>query len=96
MQRLEAATYVHAKQACYLCLNPAPGVDTDQPIEGEGNLYLCNGCIHDLAMVAGFDLHLVDQLERAEVKVAGLEGALNRMKDQLTRARARARAAESK
>lgn len=56
MERIENAEYVHAKQACYLCLNNHDCVSTDIQIEGEGILAICRSCIADLARTAGFDL----------------------------------------
>lgn len=54
MQRVENAAYVHAKQSCYLCLQPHDGVDTEVQIDYEGVLFLCRGCIRSLAETAGF------------------------------------------
>lgn len=56
MEREASASYYHARQACYLCLNPNDVVDTSIQIEGEGVLAICRGCIADLARTAGFDL----------------------------------------
>lgn len=54
MQRTENASYQHARQACYLCLDPHDGVDSEVTIEYEGVLFLCKGCIRSLALTAGF------------------------------------------
>ena len=45
MELMAEATTGHAKQACYLCLNPSPVVDMGVVIEGEGFLALCPGCL---------------------------------------------------
>lgn len=54
MQRTENAGYQHARQACYLCLDPHDGVDTEVQIDYEGVLFLCRSCIGQLALTAGF------------------------------------------
>jgi len=72
MQRVENAIYVHARQSCYLCLNPHDGVDTEVQIDFEGVLFLCRGCIHSLALTAGF---VVDD-DRTE-EIAALTAALD-------------------
>jgi ribosome-binding protein aMBF1 (putative translation factor) len=56
MLRTENADYYHARAACYLCLQPHDGVDTEVQIEYEGVLFICKGCIADLARVAGYTL----------------------------------------
>jgi hypothetical protein len=80
---LESATYVHAKEGCYLCGKGGPVVDTGVDIEGEGALAICDGCIHDLAVALGLDVEesLLPQLEE--------------VRDQLVQAQARADRAET-
>lgn len=53
MQRIENADYYHARQSCYLCLDPHEGVDTEVQIEYEGVLFICKACIAALALTAG-------------------------------------------
>lgn len=54
MQRVENAAYHHARQSCYLCLNPHDGVDTEVQIDYEGVLFICKGCAKSLAETAGW------------------------------------------
>lgn len=53
MHVIEMGTYMHAKEACYLCTRPGPLVDTGMQIEGEGILALCFGCIAEAGVKAG-------------------------------------------
>jgi len=73
MQKIENAEYFHARQACYLCLQPHDCVDTEVQIEGEGVLALCRNCIGTLAETAGFELRdqqdTIDRL-REELRLA--------------------------
>jgi hypothetical protein len=68
MDRVNAAQYYHAKQACYLCHNNHDVVDTSIIIEGEGVLCICRNCIGDMAHTAGFALSDREQ-ELADLKV---------------------------
>lgn len=54
MQHIVNAGYQHARQSCYLCLQPHDGVDTEVQIDYEGVLFLCKGCCRALALTAGF------------------------------------------
>lgn len=53
-----AIANVHAKAACYLCLRGSNLVDTEVTIEYEGVLAICTACVHDMAMVAGWDVDI--------------------------------------
>lgn len=53
MELMPEATTGHAKEACYLCLNPSPVVDLGVVIEGEGFLALCPGCLAEAMTAAG-------------------------------------------
>lgn len=74
MFRSENAATHNARQACYLCLSPHDGVDTEVIIDYEGVLFLCRNCIGSLALTAGFAVDndrsqeiadLVAQLDKA-------------------------------
>lgn len=62
MQRSNAG-YQHARQACYLCLNPEDGVDTEVQIDYEGVLFLCKGCVRTMAEFLGFKIDVDRQPE---------------------------------
>lgn len=74
MERTENAAYYHARNACYLCLEPHNVVDTAVQIEGEGVLAICKGCIAQLAQTAGFDLDdRSEEIEALKVRVIEAE-----------------------
>lgn len=54
-ERLPEAGYLHAGQACYLCLRVGDVIDTGMQIEGEGILAICTSCVKELAQAAGMD-----------------------------------------
>lgn len=54
MQHIVNAGFQHARQSCYLCLEPHDGVDTEVQIDYEGVLFICKGCCRALALTAGF------------------------------------------
>lgn len=78
MERIQNAEYFHARQACYLCLQPHDCVDTSIVIEGEGVLALCHGCIRDLALTSGYAVDDDRSAEIAQLNV-DLEAAVDRM-----------------
>lgn len=82
MQRETSAQYYHARQACYLCLNPNDVVDTTIQIDGEGVLAICRNCIGELAMTSGWVLSDNKQ------EVATLKGKVTRLTADLEDARA--------
>lgn len=77
MERVPAAEYFHARQACYLCLDPTDVVDTSIVIEGEGVLAIGRSCIRDLAMTAGFTIG-EDRSNEVEQAKAERDAAIER------------------
>lgn len=74
MFRSENAATHNARQACYLCLNPHDGVDTEQIIDYEGVLFLCRGCIKSLAETVGFAVD-IDRSDEIADLIAQLDQA---------------------
>lgn len=56
MIRVDQASFVIAKESCYVCGKGGPLVDTEVAIEGEGALGLCDTCILDMAGVMGLSV----------------------------------------
>jgi hypothetical protein len=78
MQRGNAG-YQHARQACYLCLNPEDGVDTEVQIDYEGVLFLCKNCVREMCVFLGYEVDAsrqdeIDALKRA-LEQANADGA---------------------
>jgi hypothetical protein len=63
-ERLPEAGYLHAGQACYLCLRVEDVIDTGHQIEGEGILAICTNCVKDLAVSAGMDPEAEGEVEQ--------------------------------
>lgn len=76
MERVQNTSYFHANGSCYLCGQPNDCVDTSVQITGEGVLAICHGCIHDLAMTAGYVLS--DNKAQVEQLVADLDDQTKR------------------
>lgn len=64
------ATFQIAKQGCYTCGRGDSLVSTEIIIEGEGILALCPGCIHDLAVSAGYKVNAVADFEALQESLA--------------------------
>lgn len=56
MIRIDQATFVIAKEGCYVCGRGGPLVDTEVGISGEGSLAVCDTCILDMAGIAKLDV----------------------------------------
>lgn len=74
MQRSNAE-YYHARQACYLCLNPHDGVDTEVQIDYEGVLFLCRNCVREMCVFLGFEVDdsSQPQIDALKAKIEELE-----------------------
>lgn len=53
------ATFQIAKQGCYTCGRGDSLISTEIIVEGEGILAYCPGCIHDMAVTAGYKVNAV-------------------------------------
>jgi hypothetical protein len=91
LSRLVPGQYYHAKQSCYLCGQTSNLVDTEVQIEGEGVLGICKGCVHDMAVVAGWEPDAARELARAIENEADLINQLGKLKDTVKALRARIR-----
>lgn len=78
MQKYGYDTSLTANGGCYICASTNGLVSTDISIEGEGLLALCSGCIHDLAVTAGFRVNGQDEIASLKEKVEALT-LLNRI-----------------
>lgn len=69
------AEYYHARQSCYLCLNPHDGVDTEVQIDYEGVLFLCKNCVREMCVFLGFDVDdsHADEIAALKAKIEELE-----------------------
>jgi ribosomal protein S14 len=69
------ADYYHARQSCYVCLNPHDGVDTEVQIDYEGVLFLCRNCVREMAVFLGFDVDNSRQgeIDSLKAKIAELD-----------------------
>jgi hypothetical protein len=65
MFKAENAGFHNARQACYVCLQPHDGVDTEVTIDYEGVLFICKSCIKAMAETAGLT---VDEDRRPEIE----------------------------
>lgn len=56
MLRIDQASFVIAREGCYVCGRGGPVADTEVNIEGEGSLALCGTCVLDMANTLGLDV----------------------------------------
>lgn len=64
------ATFQIAKQGCYTCGRGDSLVSTEIICEGEGILAFCPGCIHDMAVTAGYKLNAVADFDALQESLA--------------------------
>ena len=57
-----------AKGGCYQCTRPGDGIIFDSPIEGEGILFLCTGCLRDANKLATLGRARMERTARAEAR----------------------------
>lgn len=75
------ATFQIAKQGCYTCGRGDSLVSTEIICEGEGILAFCPGCIHDMAVTAGYKLNAVADFDALLAELAMVSGERDLLKE---------------